>query len=189
MRGICLSIVALALAAGAPARAADASACNPAVTDIASPAGQDWLAQNGWRYADAAAAKVAWTAMVTTMSPWPDWARPQVLVLSVGTRLQMAMAPGQADTQPGGFLTFDGIATVRQVRDLLAVRGDWKPAVDHVVTYEITRDVTVAIGPIGPQVDPTSCRLLPGGWTQVELLVAPADRMSVMKVVESHPIH
>lgn len=177
---------AFARDAAPPAPAA--GGCTPAVSDIDSPAGQAWLSQNGWRYATPAAAQVAFDRLVKTMSPWPDWAQPQLMVLTAGTRLQMAMAPGQQDNQAGGFLTFDGIASVAEVRRLLAVRGDWKPQVNRVVTFEITRDVAAAVGPIGPQLDPTSCQLLPGGWTQVELLVAPADRMNYLNPVGSRDI-
>jgi hypothetical protein len=155
---------------------------------VDSPPGQAWWAQQRWRYTSDAAAQAAYSALANGRSPWPDWFAGTQSTLAPGTRFQMAMAPDQTDEQPGGFGTFDNIRTVEDVRDHLAVLVDWKSKVDRVVTFEVINALPVQTGPIGPQVDPTLCRLLPGRWSQFQMLVAKDDRMSYLKVVEVRPI-
>ena len=74
------------------------------------------------------------------------------------------------------------------LREDLAVRTDWKPAVDRVVTYEVVRPLPVKIGPIGPQVDPKLCVLLPGRWSQFQALVEKGTLRSYLKVLEVRAI-
>ena len=184
---LALAITGLATPALAqPAAAAPAAQCN--YQSVESPPGRDWWAQQRWRYPSDAAAQAAYAALTNGRSPWPDWFVGAQSTLAPGTRFQMAMSPGQAENQPGGFGTFDNIRTVADVRDYLAVLVEWKPAVDRVVTFEVTHALPVQTGPVGPQVDPRLCRLLPGRWSQFQLLVAPADRMWYLRVVEVRPI-
>jgi len=56
------------------------------------------------------------------------------------------------------------------------------------VIFEVVRPLPVLVGPIGPQVDPTVCEILPGRWSQFQMQVAPADRASYLKVVTSYTI-
>ncbi|GAA0300053.1 hypothetical protein GCM10009087_07370 [Sphingomonas oligophenolica] len=150
---------------------------------VTSIPGSVWWKEQRWRYASDADATTAYQKLEQTTPPWPDWFTPQDSILPVGTRFQMALAPGQPETKPGGFGTFDAIEDSRDVRDYLAVLYAWKPVVDRVVTYETTQPMKVQIGPIGPQVDPTLCRLLPGRWSQVSMQVPAADRMTYLKVI------
>ena len=162
--------------------------CRPSATSLDSPAGQEWLHDNGWRYADPARAAADYKALVTGQSPWPGWFTPEPQTLPVGTRFQMAMAPSQHDDQPGAFGTFDRIDSVAQVHDDLAVLVAWKPAINRVVTFEVTQPLPVNVGPIGPQIDPLMCRLLPGRWSQFQMLVPGPARMQYIRVLEERLI-
>src|SRR5436853_2818371 len=160
--GILLGAVAAAgCAAGPPARVASAGDRPCAAASVQSRAGREWWAENRWRYASDEAAAEAYRRLAQEASPWPDWYRPYETSLPVGTRFQMAIGGAQTPDQPGSFGTFDQIVSVDDVREDLAVRSDWKPKVDRVVTYEVVRELPVRIGPIGPQVDPGLCDLLP----------------------------
>jgi hypothetical protein len=77
---------------------------------------------------------------------------------------------------------------VQDVRDYLAVLVEWKPAVERVVTFEVVKPLDVKTGPVGPQVDPRLCRLLPGRWSQFQMQVPGTDRMTYLKIVEVRPI-
>lgn len=171
--------------AAAPAAAA-APACD--AQSVASPPGKAWWAQQRWRYASDADAEAAYKALAAGRSPWPDWFTGTQSVLAPGTRFQMAMAPGQPDTEPGGFGTFDRIETAADVREYLAVLVEWKPAIDRVVTFEVVRPLTVETGPVGPQVDPRLCALLPGRWSQFQMMVPGKERMSYLRIVEVRPL-
>lgn len=96
----------------------------------------------------------------------------------------MVLGGAQTPDQPGGFATFDNVREPQDVRDGLAVLQQWKPVVDRVVIYETTQPLPVRIGPIGPQVDSDTCRLLEGRWSQVQMMVPPAERMTYLRVVE-----
>lgn len=177
-------------AAGLPQRptAATARACPDGAAGIATPPGKAWWAENRWRFATDDAATAAYDALLKGASPWPDWMGPTATVLPVGTRFQMALGVGQPADRPGGFGTFDLIRRVADVRDALAVRYEWKPDIDRVVTYEVVEPLPVKVGPIGPQVDPKLCRILPGRWSQFEMAVPPPERAKHLKVVEIRPI-
>jgi hypothetical protein len=165
-----------------------ATPCN--AQSIDSVPGKAWWAQQRWRYASDAAATAAYTTIVTGQSAWPNWfpGDGTQSVLPVGTRFQMAMSPGQPDDKPGGYGTFDNIRSVEDVREYLAVQVVFKPAIDHVVTYEVTNPLPVAIGPVGPQVDPKLCALLPGRWSQFQMLVMRSNEMDYIKAIDSRPI-
>jgi len=146
------------------------------------------MRDNGWRYADAGAARTAYEKLLRDASPWPDWVAPVPQTLPAGTRFEMALAPGQGVDRPGGFGTFDRIAKASDVRHYLAVRRAWKPVVDRVVTYEVTQPLPVATGPVGPQIDPASCRLLTGRWSQFQMQVPAAKRMRYIRVIATRPL-
>lgn len=100
----------------------------------------------------------------------------------------MAMGATQPDNHPGGFGTFDEIDTLTEVRDDLAVIKAWKPDVQRVNTYRVTEILPVYVGPVGPQVDPQACALLPGRFSQFQMLVPRDKRMHHIELVGSHPI-
>lgn len=157
---------------------------------VKSRPGRAWWAENRWRYRSDEAADAAYRALadVSDPSPWPDWYRPYETVLAPGTRFQMAIGGAQTPDQPGSFGTFDRIGSVEEVREDLAVRSDWKPQVDRVVTYEVVRELPVRIGPIGPQVDPKLCVLLPGRWSQFQALVEKGTLRGYLRVLEVRAI-
>lgn len=158
--------------------------CNPAITSLASTAGQEWLREHGWRYANQDEALQAYTLIVQKSSPWPDWFEPRKTILPRGARFQMVLSKDQPTDRPGGYGTFDNIATQFAARDYLAIRTDWKPTLSKIVIYEVTKPIPVNIGPIAAQVDPKTCRLLAGKWSQIEFLVPPRDRMNYMRPIE-----
>lgn len=158
--------------------------CNPAISSLASEAGQEWLREHGWRYANQDEALKAYTLLVQKSSPWPDWFEPRKTILPRGTRFQMVLSKDQPTDRPGGYGTFDNIATLVAARDYLAIRTDWKPTLSKIVIYEVTKPIPVNIGPIAAQVDPQTCRLLAGKWSQIEFLVPPRDRMNYMRPIE-----
>jgi hypothetical protein len=166
---------------------AGAASCAGGAT-LQSPPGKAWWDENRWRYASDEAAAEAYRALAEQASPWPDWYRPYETVLPPGTRFQMAIGGGQTPDLPGSFGTFDRIGSVADVREDLAVRADWKPEVDRVVTYEVVRELPVKIGPIGPQVDPKLCVLLPGRWSQFQALVDKGTLRGYLKVLEVRAI-
>lgn len=163
--------------------------------------GKTWSEDYGWRYdtsedpdpekradANRENREKAYATLVDDTSPWPDWFEPDVSVLPVGTLFQMAMSNGQGDDQLGGFGTFDAIHTVTDVREDLAVLQKWKPDIDRVNRYRVVEVMPVHVGPIGPQVDPDLCELLPGRFSQFEMLVPRDSRSHYVEFVSSHPI-
>ncbi|HYG46764.1 MAG TPA: hypothetical protein VD846_02385 [Allosphingosinicella sp.] len=193
MAGRGLTLLALAAAGcaspqhGRVAAGAGHSSCAAGAT-LQSRPGKAWWAENRWRYPSDAAAAAAYRRLAEEASPWPDWYRPYETALPPGTRFQMAIGGAQTPDQPGRFGTFDRIGSVADVREDLAVRSDWKPEVDRVVTYEVVRDLPVRIGPIGPQVDARRCALLPGRWSQFEAMVEKGTLRGYLKVLEVRPI-
>lgn len=190
-RGIWLLGLALAGCAapqqGRPAAASAAGSC-AAGADLQSPPGRKWWGENRWRYPSDEDAAAAYRRLAEDASPWPDWYQPYEARLPPGTRFQMAIGGAQTPDRPGSFGTFDRIDSVADVREDLAVRSDWKPAVDRVVTYEVVRDLPAKIGPIGPQVDPGLCALLPGRWSQFQALVEKGTLRSYLEVPEVRAI-
>jgi len=155
---------------------------------LQSPPGKAWWAENRWRYPSDEAAASAYRRLADEASPWPDWYRPYETTLPPGTRFQMAIGGAQTPDQPGSFGTFDRIESIEDVREDLAVRSDWKPEVDRVVTYEVVRELPVLVGPIGPQVDPGLCALLPGRWSQFQARVEKGTLRSYLEVLDVRPI-
>jgi hypothetical protein len=180
------AIALFAATFGMPAAAWAQQPCD--VRDMSSPPAVEWIQEYGWRYPSPAAAQAGYLLLVDGQSPWPDWFHPTLSVLLPGTQFQMALAATQTDDQPGAFGTFDWIDSVEEVREDLAVLQAWKPDVQRVTTYRITQPLLVYVGPIGPQVDPLTCQLLQGRFSQLQMLVPGSDRMRYLEVVTSRPI-
>lgn len=175
-----LGLLALALSACATA---PASVAGPHLDPRAA-----WCAEQCWRYPDPAAAEAAYQALVSRQSAWPEWHQVRVIALPAGTRFQMALAPGQGTDRPGAFGTFDRIPDVAWVRRVLAVKVAWKPAIDRVVTYEVTDPLPADTGIVGPQIDADGPAYLPGGGSQLEMQVPAAERVRHLKVIEVRAI-
>ncbi|WP_020156997.1 RHS repeat-associated core domain-containing protein [Methylobacter marinus] len=140
------------------------------------------------QFGNSTEAAAAYKSLIDKQSPWPIEFEPPEATLIPGTKMNMAMSPGQASSRPGGFATFDDIQNVDYVRNELAVKEAWKPSIDRVVTYEVTQPLPVRIGPVGPQIDQGMGKYLPGGGSQVEMMVNPVDRMNYLKVIDEQPI-
>ena len=184
-----LLLLAAAIGPAAPAGAGQASP--PPSATAAAPAGrafEGWWADHRWRYADDEEARAAYRALVARQSPWPEWHQSNIVTLPAGLRFQMALSPGQPPDRPGGFGTFDRIASVEFVRLSLAVKTEWKATIDRVVTYEITAPLLADVGTVGPQIDGPADRYLPGGGSQFQMMVPAAERIQHLRVVEVRPI-
>lgn len=75
--------------------------------------------------------------LITDQSPWPENYTSISNKLSVGTKINMAMSPGQDNLMPGGWATFDDITNVNYVRNSLAVQYDFKPEIDRINIYQV----------------------------------------------------
>jgi hypothetical protein len=180
-----LLLFSTAVSTGVPA---EAQAPAPAAAGAAPAAHAAWWAGQRWRYAGDEEAEAAYRALVARESPWPEWHQSNLVSLPAGLRFQMAIAPGQASDRPGGFGTFDRIPNVEYVRLSLAVKVAWKPAIDRVVTYEITAPLIADVGTVGPQIDVPADRYLPGGGSQFQMMMPAAERMQHLRVVEVRSI-
>jgi hypothetical protein len=169
-------------------RATAGAATAPTPPPIATAAHADWWTDQRWRYDGDAQAEAAYQALLARQSPWPEWHQSNLVVLPAGLRIQMAIAPGQSPQCPGGFGTFDRIPDVAFVRLRLAVKTAWKPAIDRVVTYEITAPLIADVGTVGPQIDAPADRYLPGGGSQFQMMMPAAERMQHLRVVEVRAI-
>jgi len=179
-----LLLFSTAVSTGVPA-----AAQAPAPAAAAAPAAHAaWWADQRWRYAGDEEAEAAYRALVARESPWPEWHQSNLVSLPAGLRFQMAIAPGQPTDRPGGFGTFDRIPNVEYVRLSLAVKTAWKPAIDRVVTYEITAPLIADVGTVGPQIDVPADRYLPGGGSQFQMMMPAAERMQHLRVVEVRSI-
>ena len=146
---------------------------------------------NKGMYASRKDAADAYKRLVKDQSPYPDGfdKDKNKAILKPGTRFEMVLGPGQPENRPGGFGTFDHIKDADYVRNELAVKKDWKKHLQEVVTYEVTDDLPVILGPVGPQVDKKRKTYQPGGGTQLEMTVSPPDRMKYLKVVGKRRIY
>lgn len=181
-------ILAFSLALAPVCGAAQPAPSPAAAPGAASAVHAAWWAEQRWRYRDDAAAEEAYRALIVRQSPWPEWHQVHVVWLPKGTRIQIALAPGQPVENPGAFATFDAVPDVAWVRRVLAVKVAWKPAIDRVVTYEVVEPLPADTGTVGPQIDERGPAYLPGGGSQLEMMVIAADRMRYLKPVEVRAI-
>lgn len=140
------------------------------------------------QFATRADAAAAYRQLYTSQNPWPHGHTPHATTLPVGTQFQMAMSPGQPSNRPGGWGTTDHVPDQNYVRQNLAVTEQFKPDLERVVTYEVTQPLPANVGPVGPQIDHATGAYLPGGGSQLQMTVPPADRMNYLKVVSENPI-
>nr|WP_306815205.1 RHS repeat-associated core domain-containing protein [Limnobacter parvus] len=143
----------------------------------------DFQKHHKGQFPNSSQSAAAYQGLKVDQSPWPINGAPSDAVILPGTKVNMAMSPGQPNNRPGGFATLDDIPDVEYVRNQLAVKADWKPQIDRVVQYEVTQPIPVKIGPVGPQIDSTARAYLPGGGNQIQFDVPPADRMKYLNVI------
>jgi hypothetical protein len=162
-----------------------------------SPAGRDWATTNLWRYPsrDQAATAFRTLADSASPSPWPDWYQPQQAVLPAGTHIQMALGPDQVGADGatlrylGRWATLQPIGTAANAWAYLAIRHAFKPkGLAWVATFEVVRPITVAQGPVGPQVEPDGCHLLPGGWYQIQFTGGQAEQSAALHLIALAPL-
>lgn len=194
-----------AMASVSPAYADEAQISAPVydARSLDSAPAREWNAAYGWRYdtswatdpaqrdaENLANRERAYQALLKGQSPWPDWYVPEMTALQPGTLFQIAMGPAasQPDDRPGGFGTFDWIGSVEDVREYLAVIRQFKPDVARINTYRVIEPLPVLVGPIGPQIDAEACALLPGRYSQFQMIVPKTQRMSYLQFVSSRPV-
>lgn len=158
--------------------------CFPPINSLNSKAGKEWILQHRWRYKSDAEALEAYTILIKHSPIWPDWFVPTKTTLKPGIRFQMVLSEEQPADRPGDFGTFDNIETLQSARENLAIRSDWKKSLSKIVIYEVIKPLPVKIGPIAAQIDPNTCKLLNGKWSQIEFLIIPSERIFFMKPIE-----
>lgn len=70
---------------------------------------------------------------------------------------------------PGGFGTFSDIPNQSFARDTLAITEQFKSDISFLQRYEVIQKFEALEGPIGPQIDQVTGRLLEGGKTTWQL--------------------
>lgn len=104
----------------------------------------------------------------------------------------MALDEAQPVTSPGNFATFDNIPNTDYVRNNLAVKSDWKSDCSKVVTYRVKEGMEIPVikGPVGPQIDLNADKYLPGGGSQIQMLLdRSANKMDYLEVVSVSSIN
>jgi hypothetical protein len=93
------------------------------------------------------------------------------------------MSPGQPITRPGGFGTLGHIIDVSYVRNQLGVTPGFKPEIGFVQRYQVAPGAQIQWGPVGPQT--FQGVTYPGSLStnQIQFLVSPAQRASVLTPV------
>jgi RHS repeat-associated protein len=129
-------------------------------------------------------AAAAYRRLYNDQDPWPEGYVPPVITLQPGARFQMAYGPGQKLQEPGGWGTLDHIKDSSYVRQQLAVTEQFKSSIDRVVTFEVVQPLQVKIGPVGPQIDRVTGQYLPGGGSQIQLMVPRDNRMQYIQARE-----
>ncbi len=132
----------------------------------------------------------AYMRILREESPWPLDFVPTTTTLEAGEEFSMAISSGyqileDGTIKPGAFATTDNIPNVDYVRNELAVKSTWKGGIDKVVTFRVKEGMTlpVNLGPVGSQIDEAAGKFLPGGGSQIEMLVPRGDIMQYLEVV------
>jgi len=111
-------------------------------------------------------ASAAYKELKEKQSPWPigyDHTQ-HVRTMMPGETFNMIVDDAR-ENMPGRFGTIDNIPDSQYGRQNLAIKEEWKPTLDNVVTYEVLEPFDVYEGPVGPQIDGTN--YLAGGGTQL----------------------
>jgi hypothetical protein len=96
----------------------------------------------------------------------------------VQMKVHQATAGHSGSVNQCGFATVDPIPNVDYARNQLAVTPEFKPDVGYVQRYAVTPGTQIQWGPVGPQTfDGVT---YPGGGSQIQLLVPPAERMNAL---------
>ncbi len=130
--------------------------------------------------------KNSYVRLIRDQSPWPEGFSPEKNVLRAGNTFEMVLDIEQPINKPGSFGTFDSIQDIEYAKKNLAIKSNWKKDFGKVVTYRIKDGVELPVlrGPVGPQIDLNSDNYLPGGGTQIQLLVDwKEDKMKYLEVV------
>lgn len=103
-------------------------------------------------------------AIAANQSPWPLGYAPVARPLGVGEQFNMVVDANQAKglRGPGGFANFSNIPNQNYVRETLAITEQFKQDVSFVQRFEVVQPFTAKTGPIGPQIDGVTGRLLEG---------------------------
>ncbi|WP_327608723.1 hypothetical protein [Virgibacillus tibetensis] len=117
--------------------------------------------------------KDSYIKLVKEQSPWPEGYNPTKKILQPGDTFEMVLDNAQPLNRPGGFGTYDKIAGVEYAKNNLAIKSEWKEDFGKVVTYRVKKGVELPVleGPVGPQIDLAADKFLPGGGTQLQLLL------------------
>ncbi|CBK73068.1 hypothetical protein CIY_00780 [Butyrivibrio fibrisolvens 16/4] len=113
--------------------------------------------------------------LVKEQSPWPDGYNPNAnkVTLKSGDTFNMVLDSRQKTSNPGGFGIKEDVPSVEFARNDMAIKYGWKDDCGKVATYRVKDGVelTCSSGPIGPQIDLTANKYLPGnmGLTQYDL--------------------
>jgi hypothetical protein len=126
-------------------------------------------------------------ALVANQSPWPLGYPPTIRPMTVGEQFNMVIDANQAQglRGPGGFGTFSDIPSQPFARDTLAITEQFKSDISLVQRYEVVQPFNALQGPIGPQIDQVTGRLLEGSKTtwQLDLQLPPNQRVQYLKPV------
>src|SRR5699024_4687781 len=122
--------------------------------------------------------------LITDTNPWPDGKQGVPNTLPAGTKVRMAMAPGQSDLKPGGSGTLDEITSIDDPRTKLAIMGECKEDMDRINIYEVVEKVPGMGGKVGPQIDLLDNIYLAGGGNQVKLDIDRKLRNVYLKKVD-----
>lgn len=150
----------------------DKEAAEAAIGAISKGSVKTWkefFAADAEKYFSAKEASSSYIKLLDGKSPWPEGYEPQVTELSEGDIVNMVLDAAQEF--PGRFATRDMIESVACARNKLAIQSGWKADCSRVVTYRVKANVRVRTGPVGPQIDLGVDRYLPGGGTQIELIL------------------
>ncbi|PHV36009.1 hemagglutinin repeat-containing protein [Janthinobacterium sp. BJB304] len=112
-------------------------------------------------------------ALAGNQSPWPLGYQKNLNLrpMVVGERFNMVIDADQAQglRPPGGYGTFEDIPNKSFARNQLAITEQFKPDISFKQRYEVTNQFNSFEGPIGPQIDQTTGRLLPGDKSILQL--------------------
>lgn len=153
---------------------------------------EEFLAENPGKSIEEASS--SYIKLIDGQSPWPEGfdTAAHTTTLKSGETFQMALDEAQPVTSPGNFATFDNIPNTDYVRNNLAVKSDWKCDCSKVVTYRVKEGVEIPVieGPVGPQIDLSVNKYLPGGGSQIQILLdRNANKMDYFEVVSIDSIN